>query len=297
MSVIDGVSFSAWRPPPPVAAYVQSIRFFVLRGGSHDAFTVVSDPTACTELVVATSTCMTDHRPDGALVGKPPEFVFGPMSSERGATIHLDRSEETRVLSIVFNPGVFFELARVSAHELRDRVVTADELVPAALLRGLRAELTRPSGDPSRASIHQVLAQALADVGLPDPRLRRAVVAIAEEKPVRSVTDIVAHVGLSERQAQRAFAQRIGLTPKELQRLYRFRGAARRLRDALDRPEDTLAAIAAAAGYADQGHFSREFREFAGTSPSRYPEKQASALYLGQPRNVGNIQEPLEPGE
>jgi AraC-like DNA-binding protein len=287
--MIAGVSFLAWRPAPPLTAYVQEIRSFTLRGTG--AFTVVSDPTACTELVVATTACMTDHRPDGALVEKPTEFVFGPMTAERAATIDMGRADETRALSIVSNPGVFFELARVSGQDVRDRVVTADELVPVTLLRSLRAELTRPSGEVCRVSIHQALVGAFALVELPDARLRRAVREIAAVTPDRSVADIVEGAGLSERQAQRAFAQRIGLTPKELQRLYRFRGVAHRIGDATNAPLGSLAAIGAAAGYADQGHFTREFKEFSGTSPSRYQSKLASALYLGRPPNVGNVQE------
>ena len=244
----NGVVFSAWKPAPPVSAYVQSIRFLVLRGGPQDSFAVVSDPTACTELVVSTRACMTDHRPDGALAEKPSDFVFGPMSSERAATIHLDRADETRVLSIVFHPGVFFELVRLSAHELRDRVVAADELVPGALLRVLRAELTREGRKPGRESIQRVLVQAFADVELPSLRLRHALRAFAAVAPHRSVPAILLGAGLSERQAQRSFAQRIGLTPKELQRLYRFRAVARRLTGVKDSAAGTLAALASAGG-------------------------------------------------
>ncbi len=130
--------------------------------------------------------------------------------------------------------------------------------------------------------------QVFADVGLPDLRLRQALRAFPTVNPDVSVPAIVSSAGLSDRQAQRAFAQRIGLTPKELQRLYRFRAVARAMGDA---PSATLAAVASAGGYADQGHLTREFKEFAGTSPSRYHAKLASAMYLGRPPTVGNVQE------
>lgn len=283
-----GVSFTTWTPEPPVSAYVQAIRYLVFPERMKAELTVVSDPTPSTELVVSTSKFMTDHRPDGAQVEKPRDFVFGPMGAERAATLRLSGAE-TRVLSLVLRPGVLFELARVTALELRDAVVVADDLVPRRLTDALRAEISTDSGQPDRQRIQRTLAHHLGPIDLPDLRVRKAVARIAAYRPDVSLRELVASVGLSERQAQRAFAQYVGFTPKQIHRLGRFQAIAARVGRARD--EETLAAMAAAHGYADQGHLAREFKEFTGTSPTRYHEKRERALYLGQGPPVGNLQE------
>lgn len=63
------------------------------------------------------------------------------------------------------------------------------------------------------------------------------------------------------------FREQIGLPPKMIARQLRFRVAASRLRT---QPDRSLAEIAGAAGYFDQAHFSREFREFAGITPGDF---------------------------
>jgi transcriptional regulator GlxA family with amidase domain len=67
------------------------------------------------------------------------------------------------------------------------------------------------------------------------------------------------------------FRDQIGLPPKLLARVIRFDRAVRVLRA----PGSTsLAAVAFDCGYADQAHLNRDFREFAGTSPTAFVAAQ-----------------------
>ena len=85
------------------------------------------------------------------------------------------------------------------------------------------------------------------------------------------VAELARRVGWSERHLTARFRAETGLGPKEAARVVRFDGARRALagRVARGAPPD-LAALAAAAGYADQSHLTRDWRAFTGLSPLRW---------------------------
>jgi AraC-like DNA-binding protein len=74
-------------------------------------------------------------------------------------------------------------------------------------------------------------------------------------------------LGVGVRTLERAFDECVGISPKTLARIARFRHALGALAGPR-RPE--FAAVAHDCGYADQSHLVRDFREFAGEAPTRY---------------------------
>lgn len=69
-------------------------------------------------------------------------------------------------------------------------------------------------------------------------------------------------VGLSERQLERQFDDRFGLSPRLYRRIIRLRRAL-----AFAATGAGLAQVAVSAGYADQAHFTRDVRSFMGGNP------------------------------
>ena len=76
----------------------------------------------------------------------------------------------------------------------------------------------------------------------------------------------------SRKHFSQRFQAAIGLTPKAVARMVRFRAV---LDMAGNGSEAQWADIAAACGYADQAHLSREFAEFSGTTPAAWLGKAA----------------------
>lgn len=112
--------------------------------------------------------------------------------------------------------------------------------------------------------------------GLPKPgddaRLVDEIVATVEnDRELRRVEDLAARFGLGIRHLQRLVAGHIGFGPKWLIQRYRLQEAAAALRSA-DPP--ALATLALDLGYADQAHFSREFRTVIGAPPGAYAARE-----------------------
>ena len=79
------------------------------------------------------------------------------------------------------------------------------------------------------------------------------------------VASLAEEVGWSRRHLAARFREHVGLPPKALARILRFERAAERLRRGAD-----LADAALDSGYYDQAHFNRDFRAFAGLTPTEY---------------------------
>jgi transcriptional regulator GlxA family with amidase domain len=93
--------------------------------------------------------------------------------------------------------------------------------------------------------------------------------------PVR-VTDVAAAVGYSPRHLSTRFAREYGIPPKVLARLARFH-RSRALLQVAQPP--SLATVAAACGFADQAHLTREWRAFAGAPPTAGARPRTSCSF------------------
>lgn len=77
---------------------------------------------------------------------------------------------------------------------------------------------------------------------------------------------LAAEIGCSRRYLSARMGAELGLPPKTLARLVRFHA----VRERIARRPEPWAAVAAAAGYADESHLHRDFRAFAGTTPGDF---------------------------
>ena len=95
---------------------------------------------------------------------------------------------------------------------------------------------------------------------LPDKRLH---VAISLLRRGTSVANTAAALSLTPRHLVRLFDHQLGLRPRHFARIVRLRRAVFMVKRGA-----TIADAAAAAGFADQPHFTREVNTFAGRSPT-----------------------------
>jgi len=89
-------------------------------------------------------------------------------------------------------------------------------------------------------------------------------------------------LGWSERHLARQFDTHFGMTPKAFARVLRFGRAVRTLTRDGDSP---LADVALDCGYYDQAHFTRDFRDFAGVTPTELlaSRRPAESGFSGAP--------------
>lgn len=189
---------------------------------------------------------------------QPLSLLVGP--SRRAMAIR--PTGRVDLLGIRFRPEGLARWLRVRGTELADGAFSLGE-VPAPLEATLHEQLAE-AGEGRLRVLRAHLAKT--SHGEEHRRLSAAVDLILGHDRARPARAAGA-VGLSRRQLGRLFQERIGITPKSLERLGRFQRALR----ALDGTRGTsLASVATRAGYFDQAHLCRDFRLFAGITPTGY---------------------------
>jgi AraC-like DNA-binding protein len=143
----------------------------------------------------------------------------------------------------------------VPAARLRDQYVPLADVWPATDARRL-AE--RAAADPAGA-LTAWAAAALARQPAPDPFGPRVLAMARAAVPAARMAE---RLGLSPRQLHRLCLPAFGYGPRLLARILRLGQALDAARSGLP-----LADVAAACGYADQAHLSREARALAGAPP------------------------------
>ena len=108
-----------------------------------------------------------------------------------------------------------------------------------------------------------------------DDALVRRVVELAEtDRTILRADDLARASGMGLRSLERLVRKHLGLTPKWLISRYRMQEAAQSLA-ASEAP--SLADLAASLGFADQAHFTRQFRAVIGETPRRYAMAAAAS--------------------
>jgi AraC-like DNA-binding protein len=156
-------------------------------------------------------------------------------------------------------------LLKVPMDRLCDQVVRLDDLLGAPA-RALGRELCEAGNREERIGI---LEHALAPLTHARPLDRRIVGAIEmlRNRPDLDIVAIADCVGWSRKHLADRMRDTVGVGPRTFRRLLRFQKLTRRISA---RPVTDWASCALDAGYCDQSHLIREFREFAGITPSEF---------------------------
>ena len=112
----------------------------------------------------------------------------------------------------------------------------------------------------SEAQPHPPMSEVVAE-----PRVRRALLLMEQNlaRPI-AIAAVAAELGLSARQLERLCRQHVGMGPASLYRQLRMRYA----NWLIENTDRSVTDIANEAGFADCAHFSRQFKDAYGLSPS-----------------------------
>jgi len=219
---------------PPCAALAGRVAcYWTLEGSSRAPELIL--PDGCMEMILNYREPFDAITEPGRAFRQPQSFVVGQIV--RGMVVR--PCGRAGVFGVRFRPGGARAFLRFPQQEIAGRVVSLDLLFSPAW-RELEERIGLARSDQERVAAAEAFLL---------PRC-------AETAPIPA--------GLSARQHRRRFEEQVGLTPKAFARVRRFKRAIARL------AAGRMADVALEAGYYDQSHFIRDFREFSGLTPAEY---------------------------
>lgn len=221
------------------------------------------DSVAARWLATPTPTATVIVNTGAAFGGLPGAFATG-LSDTHDVVEQFGAIE---CLDLKVTPLGAYTLLGVPMDELAGGVVElADVLGPDAAR--LTERLANTAGWPQRFAVLDEFLLARAAAGpVPAPEVAWAWRRLSETSGSVTVGALAEEVGWSRRHLVTRFRQQVGLPPKTIARIIRFEGLLRRVSAA---GGADWSRIAAECGYYDQAHMNRDFREFAGTTPTAY---------------------------
>jgi AraC-like DNA-binding protein len=259
------------RPAPPLRPYVGRYSGYWLDGfgpGTHQglpsgSLTMVLSLGPPVDLAVL---------PDPS---QPPASYDALVGGLHAAPVTIAYEQSQRGVQVDLTPFGARALFGLPAGELGSIVVPLDALVGRRAGEWLDRLRSARTWSERFAVLDDVLAAALVDAPAPAPEVVRAWDLLVTSAGAVEVAALASEVGWSRRHLSERFQRELGLTPKVAGRVIRFDRARRVLGRS---PRPGLAAVAAACGYYDQAHFTREFRELAGLSPTAWLSEQLPSV-------------------
>jgi AraC-like DNA-binding protein len=204
--------------------------------------------------------------PDGCM-----DFIF---DLERGSAHVVGTMTRAKIVEgnahshrfgVRFHPGSATQFIDGHAGELTDRVVPLQEVTRGGWLSLPERVAEAATASARRAIVAEFLTSSRGRIRPLDARVRVATRLVRQHGGNIKIAALAAEVGVSERQLERLFQERLGVSPKHFARVLRLEQALH----AVPAHAGSQAELAVTCGYADESHLLREFQALADATPAQ----------------------------
>jgi AraC-like DNA-binding protein len=170
-------------------------------------------------------------------------------------------------MQVNFTPiGAYLFFGRPMS-DLTNRIVSFDDLLGGAATGLVDRLRDAPDWETRFDLLEQFIVRRLAAARAPTPSVVWAWRQLARTAGQIEVGRLASEIGCSRKHLIAQFRDQIGVPPKTVARILRFSRAVKLF---TSQRELSGADVALACGYFDQAHFNKDFREFAGLTPTEY---------------------------
>ncbi|WP_346319668.1 AraC family transcriptional regulator [Chitinophaga sp. YIM B06452] len=251
-------------PPPHLQDHIR--HFWILESehpNGDSTFRTLAD--GCPGLILQDTDKGVMFKNDKELPGA---LLYGQSTSH--AEVKVEGMFST--IGIYFSPSGLRSVFGLRADELTNGCLPLSEIA-----RSLTQQLGETPGLDEKVKlltdyVANLVRRHAKDV---DKTMEHALARILHSEGAISLKELRDELQLSERSFERKFKQIVGVPPKMFSRISQFQASLSQLRKL---KYEKLSDVAFGNEYADQSHFIRSFKEFAGVSPFQFGKKTPEVM-------------------
>lgn len=250
------MQYQEYLPHPALRTFVEC--YWSVRGRSEEFWTVY--PDACMDILFNFGSYIETRNESGHVLSKNSAFVIGNMF----VPIQSRSAGDADLFGIRFRASGMGRILRLPLFELNDASVPLDSVYK----RSPEVDLLQSLSPQERVNLldRWLLKRVTFPSARPEP-WEYCLKAIVTNSGNVNLYDLSREAGISQKQMERKFVEKVGPTPKQFAQLLKFR----RLRDVLAAgTNESLMNIAFDFDFADHAHLTRFFRKFAGITPTEF---------------------------
>ncbi len=203
-------------------------------------------------------------------------------------------TQPQEIFGIRFKPFAFAHLFPIPPNQLTNKVLPLERVFSLNKVgRGLIQSILKARDNQAKITLAEQLILTLFDeLFYIDQTFRAQLNYIMNRKGILKIQDLFTEFGVSKVTLHKHFLAKMGLTPKQVSRIWRFNHFLQLQQQA---NQKNLTTLALEAGYYDQAHFIHEFKVFFRHCPRHIFQKESQLLRISQgiiDRRFSNVYDP-----
>lgn len=247
-------------PPEVLSPYIKHYLFLKSVGDPHKTLRLFSDGNTGIVFLLEKVSLSAYHNQN-----LPSSFLYGQISNFQDLAL----KEQASFIIVVFQPDGLYKLLGISARELKEQIVTTQDVFgqPAKKLYDSLLYLKQSTEKVNALNtfFYELIIQRRSRG---HTLLSTVLQHIAYHKGLVTVEQLVHYSGYTERHVERIFAEQVGISPKKFGSIVQLHSFLKLLRH--KNAETNLTTICHQSGYFDQSHLIRVFKKYTGITPSEY---------------------------
>ncbi|HZY78589.1 MAG TPA: helix-turn-helix domain-containing protein [Cyclobacteriaceae bacterium] len=250
------MGYREYLPHPALRTIVEC--YWSVRGRADSFWTVY--PDAAMDILFNFGSFIETRNEAGSELAKNTAFVIGNMF----VPIQSRTVGDTDLFGIRFRAAGMARILRIPLHEFNDESLPLESVYKLAP----EAEQLQTLSQQERVNfLDRWLLKRISFSSSKPEAWEYCLNNIVERGGNVNVYDLSREVGISQKQMERKFVEKVGPTPKQFAQLLKFR----KLRERLEKKDDeSLMNVAFDFEFVDHSHLSKFFRKFAGLSPTEF---------------------------
>jgi len=221
-------------------------------------------PDGCIEMIFILGEDVKRYTSRNKFILQPREMVLGQITGP----FYIEPTGYVNTFAVRFYPYGFANFVSEPIRKLANKETPLKLLFGAKQSRELGQMIRQATDTKIRIKIVETfLLNKLKDKATIDNIVKATIDAMLLTKGSTPINSILKNDLSKRRQIERKFFESVGISPKKLSKVIRLQAVLKML---LNKKSENLTKLAYDNEYYDQAHFTKDFKEFTGTTPKEF---------------------------